>query len=159
MANIPLTYDADELVARQSVKIFRFLAVLLSIPLAVFAFRYSSVVEWFNQNPAGCIFLLSFLILGSAYFWYVSYDKGIKLVINRLGIWTLKHQQLAWENIDAFYFQRVSGRSSDYFLWIDTKVIGQSLKVDISWLDKDITQIANAMKKNGKDNSIRFQVL
>lgn len=156
MAGIPLTHDVNELVARHTGKYFRILAIFFSIPLIVFAFRYSSTVEWFKQNPGGCVFLLSFLLLASTYFWYTSFDKRIKLVINRSGIWSVKYQQLAWDNVDAFYFQRVSGGSTDYFLWIDTKVIGESIKMDISWLDKDVTEIEEAISKNGKDYSIRY---
>ena len=156
MVTIPLTHDANELVARHTGNVFRILAILFSITLTVFAFRYSSTVEWFKQNPDGCVFLLSFLFLSSTYSWYTSFDKRIRLVINKSGIWSMKFQQLAWDSIDAFYFQRVSGRSSDYFLWIDTKVIGESVKMDISWLDKDVTEIAEAISKNSKDYSIRY---
>jgi hypothetical protein len=120
------------------------------------AINYSETGKWYSENPAGCIFLISLLLFLTIFLWREVSDKGIKLVINRHGIWTKKTQLLSWENIDAFYFEQQNNTTTTYIFWIDTKITGVSIHFDITYLDTEPSLIVKAIETKSKENEIRY---
>jgi hypothetical protein len=143
-------------VAKQKAKGLKFLAILPSVILVFMAITYSETRKWYSENPAGCIFLISLLLFLTIFLWREVSDKGIKLVINRHGIWTKKTQLLSWENIDAFYFEQQNNTTTTYIFWIDTKITGVSFHFDITYLDTEPSLIVKAIETNSKENEIRY---
>ena len=151
-----LTYHPNELVAKQEAKGLKFLAMIPSGILVFMAIDYLETVKWFRDNPWGCFFSVLLLLFLTIYFWREVSDKGIKLVINRHGIWTKKTQLLSWENIDAFYFEQQNNTTTTYIFWIDTKITGVSFHFDITYLDTEPSLIVKAIEANSKENEIRY---
>ena len=82
--------------------------------------------------------LISFLSLLTVYFWFNILDKRVKLTITKKGVWSRKYGLTTWDSIEAYHFEKREGKTIPSILWIETTTIGNSMKLDITLLDKGL---------------------
>lgn len=151
--------ETEGLVARQNGKGLIILALFPLVGLIVIFSNPRDLIKWYNNFAFGAIFLISFLSLLTVYFWFNILDKRVKLTITKKGIWSRKYGLTTWDSIEAYHFEKRKGKTITYILWIETTTIGNSMKLDITLLDKGFDEIDEAMKKYSKGHELRYSGL
>src|SRR5215212_4246499 len=95
-----ITNDPKELIVRASHKGILWFAILMTIPsIGLLTDSYGNWKKFITENPVAAIVLLSVIYGGALFGWIKVFDKRVKLIINRNGIWHSKFQFIGWENI------------------------------------------------------------
>lgn len=147
------TFHPDELVARQNAKGLLIFAIVTTIGFLINVFNFN---DTYNKSQVGAIFLVGVLSILTFFFWYKILDSGVKLIINRDGIWIRKYNLISWDTIEAFYFENRPGRTFKSALRIESKTIGQSYTIEIMLLDKGFDEIIKAIEANSKGFNIKY---
>jgi hypothetical protein len=156
MQSSNLLQETTELIAKQNGKGLIILAILPLIGLLTIAFNPTYTIAWYKKNPFGAIFLISTLSILSIYLWYKILDTGVKLKVNKQGIWTKKYGLIQWQNIFSYQFEKRKGRTVTYNLKLDTQNPGRLIVCDLTFLDKDFSEVKRAIDLNSKDYNIQF---
>ncbi|HKO81178.1 MAG TPA: hypothetical protein VJU78_12320 [Chitinophagaceae bacterium] len=147
------TFHPNELIAKQNAKGLLILAIPITVGFLVNVFNFNKT---YNKSTWGAIFLIVFLSWLTFYFWYKIFDSGTKLIINKEGIWSRKSKLIPWDIVEAYHFEKRSGKTVTYILWIETKNIGQSYKLEITFLDKGYIEVNKAIEANSEGFNIRY---
>lgn len=151
--------ETEGLVARQNGKGLIVLAIFPLVGLIVIFSNAKDLTKWYNDFSFGAIFLISLLSILTVYFWFNILDRRVKLTVTEKGIWSRKHGLITWDNIEAYHFEKRKGKTVTYILWIETTTIGNSMKLDVTFLDKGFDEIGTAVKKYSEGYGLRYSGL
>lgn len=152
-----ITNDPKELIVRGSHKGVLWFAILITIPcIGVLTDSYDNWKKFITGSPVGAIFLLAIFYGGALFGWIKVFDKRIKLIINRHGIWYSKTQFVNWDNIESFGFeeQKTAKAGTFYVLKLKTKIRGKPYRIDITFYDKNHNEIQASIN----ENAIKYSV-
>jgi hypothetical protein len=152
-----ITNDPKELVVIGSHKGILWFAILMTVPcIGVLTDSYDNWKKFISGSPVGAIFLLSIFYGGALFGWIKVFDKRIKFIINRDGIWYSKTQFVSWDNIESLSFeeQKTAKAGTFYLLKLKTKNRSKPYKIDITFFDKSYNQIQTAINENAIKNSV-----
>src|SRR5215213_3230679 len=119
-----ITSDPKELIVRGSHKGILWFAILMTIPcIGLLTDTYDNWKKFITGNPVIAIFLLSIFYGAVLFGWIKVFDKRVKLIINRNGIWCSKTQFIDWDNIELFEFveQKTAKAGTFYVLKLKKK--------------------------------------
>jgi hypothetical protein len=135
-----------DFIARQNAWILKVYAVLF-IPLALVNLYY--LPEAIEKQLFWPIVLAIFFSASTIYLWFLVLDRRVKLIITKEGIWSKKYKLLPWETVVGYFFERRrGGKILSTFLFIDTTVGGEPLKIETTYLDKPPQEISDAIQRN-----------
>ena len=143
-----ITNDPKELIARGSHKGILWFAILMTIPsIGLLTDTYNNWKKFIIESPVISILLLSLIYGGALFGWIKVFDKRVKLIINRNGIWYSKYQFTSWDNIECFEFivQKTAKVGTFYVLKLKTKNRSKPYKIDITFFDKNYNQIQTSI--------------
>ena len=152
-----VTNDPKELIVRGSYKGILWFAILMTIPcIGLLINTYDNWKKFITGNPVIAIFLLSILYGGALFGWIKVFDKRVKLIINRNGIWYTKTQFIGWDNIEFFQFveQKAAKAGTFYVLKLKTKNRSKAYKIDITFFDRNYNQIQASINENASKYSV-----
>lgn len=146
--------DPNELVARGSHKKVLLYALLFSIPF-VGLLTVNSLKSFYSENLFAAVLLTFIFCVIPIYFWYMVFDKRIKLIINKNGIWSSKMHLVSWNSLWYYHIKEdlIKGTKYHFFIF-KIKNSGIDYKVDITFYDKTYIEILNAIKINSNGYSI-----
>ncbi len=150
------SYESSVLIAKKNASGFIIFAIFPFIGLCVAVYYYSEIFNGRGKNQLISLLLIATLLLLTIYFGYQFFDRGTKLLINKKGIWTKKYGLVHWYSIEFYHFEKRIGKIVSYIFWIESTTIGNSLKLEITFLDKNYTEIQKAIDINSKGFVIRY---
>jgi hypothetical protein len=148
--------DPNELIVNGSHKKVILYALLFSVPCLGFLTQTLDNLKSFYLENLFVSVLLTSLLYGLAiYFWFMVFDKRIKLIINKNGIWTSKTSLVSWNSLWYYHMKEDFVKGEKYHLFFfKIKNSDIDYKVDITFCNKTYVEIINAIKSNSTDYSI-----
>jgi hypothetical protein len=151
-----LLYNSEELVIKDKDYISLVVGVLCILMLLYFLFGpYEKTRIIFKENLIAAIVLVIFLVVGIIYSFFKAFDRSIKIVINKEGIWLQKIGLIPWNNIYYYYFENQSHEVSVSLLKIKLIEPEKEVQVDVSAMNKSFNDIERAIQRNAKNYNIK----
>ena len=105
------TYEANELIARTNTINHLFLGLFLSAVSGYMVIgKYEETRTFFVQNKLLGVFACFILSFSIIYSFIMYFDKSVKLVINKNGVWMPKDGQVSWEAMWYYYIKIVADK-------------------------------------------------
>jgi hypothetical protein len=150
-----VTNTADELVIRKHH--YQHLAgalisTVLLIGLVAGPYEKSRII--FKENLFVAILLTLGLVIGAIYCWYSLFDRSVKIVINKKGIWTKKTGLITWDCIQYYYFGLIEGDVTIYLLYIKLHTAENEVQIDISYAGNTRSDLASAIEQHSSGYTI-----
>ena len=149
--------DNNELIVRGSHKKVLLYALLFSIPAVggLLTVNVEDLKSMYFENIFASILMVTIIYGGPIYFWVKVFDKRIKLIINKNGIWNSKSELLSWDNLWYYHIKEDFIKGTKYhFIIFKNKNNEIDYKIDVTYYDKTYIEILNAIKINSKEYSI-----
>ena len=150
-----LTYDKGELIIRKEAWINLILGFPAIALFAISLFFHKETRPFFREHPI--VTIAAVLIILAALYFLVrnSLDRRIKMVINKMGVWTVQKGLLAWSNIQYYYFEEVrSDNATATLLKVKLVEPDKEIKIDISFFNVSERDIDRAIATNSGDLKI-----
>jgi hypothetical protein len=147
-----ITNDYDELIVRGSHKRIPIYLLFLIVPcVALLTEPFSELKKFFSENLIATILLTAFMFISAGYWWFMVFDKRIKIIINKNGIWNAKSNFIEWKEISSYNFKEETFKTRKFhFLVFRTVGNDKEYKIDISFYNKSYEQIEEAVNTNSK---------
>lgn len=111
----------------------------------------------FNESPIGLAFIFVLMLFFFGYFCYkYFFDNKIKLVIDKQGIWTAKHGQIAWQSIWYIYQREIRGKYTEQRLIIRLGEDGEEIKLNTTNYNKTADEIMEVIKSYSQKFNIQI---
>ena len=110
-----MTNSYNNLTAKNDRNFFLFYLIIAAIPIAGLTYSYLKNPEKesldFKKDPIWLSIILLFILFLFAYFLYkYFFDKKVKLIIDKDGIWTPKSGLVKWQSVWYMYQKRNKGK-------------------------------------------------
>lgn len=147
-----ITNDYDELIVKGSHKKIPIYLLFLIVPcLVLLTEPFSELKKFYSKNLIAATLLTAFIFISAGYWWFMVFDKRIKIIINKNGIWNSKSKFIKWKEISSYHFkEEIFKTRKFYFLVLRTVGDDKEYKIDISFYNKPYEQIEEAMNINSK---------
>lgn len=146
MQNPVLIYNTDELVIRNRNYQYLISALIFTVLILwLIAGPYDKSRVIFKENLMAAIILTIALVIGTFYCWFKLFDRSIKIIVNKKGIWTKKLGLILWDSIQYYYFGLLEGEITIYLLNIKLHNSENELQIDISYANNARNDLAQAI--------------
>ncbi len=148
--------ETNELIVKGSHKKVLLYAFLFSIPcVGLLTGNMESLKTFFLNNLVVSILTITLFYGIPICFWFKVFDKSIKLIINKNGIWNSKSDFIVWDNLWYFHIKEefINGEKYHFFIF---KIKNNEIdyRIDVTFYDKTYIEILQAIKINSEGFSI-----
>jgi hypothetical protein len=148
----PPEYSSGEFVARLKTKEFKFLFIIVALPL-LFAilFRWKTILKWpIAEKISFAIFILWIII----YFLFKILDNRPRLIVSNSGI-TTKKQMIKWHEIEYFWMEKHKDYRQHFFYFhFKQKDSAKEYKIETSNFNKSYHEIYSAIITYSKGHNL-----
>lgn len=128
--------------------------IFLAITIYMLVGPYEKTRVLFESVNFGSIVFTLVIVGGLVFSLYHYFDKRIKLVINKNGVWSLKNGQINWDQVWYFHIQISDDRYKSETLCVKQKDTDTEIKIGLGGYDISKDAILSSFKYYSSQHSI-----